>query len=196
MFHTPTQCRHSVQASPLTINGLPLATVRPVRLAAGVQATSSTPLPLLRGTRRALPTVPNPPRRSSCALRPPFGKTYDGAGADVARSIPGTYTGSLEPGGSAARATLLLREGKQLRAVVMTRAGSGRCVWSVDVARGLSARVLEAKTVPRGQQGRDWWFVGFGWDMVVVAYVGKTVHVRTPQLQAPTHRPQDLGQMS
>jgi hypothetical protein len=38
--------------------------------------------------------------------------------------------------------------------------------------------------------------LGCGCDMVVVAYVGKTVHVRAPQLQAPTHRPQDLGQMS
>ena len=43
---------------------------------------------------------------------------------------------------------------------------------------------------------REEWCLGCGWDMVVVAYVGETVHVRASQLQAPKHRPQDLGQMS
>jgi hypothetical protein len=37
--------------------------------------------------------------------------------------------------------------------------------------------------------------LGRGWDMVVVVNVGETVHVRASQLQAPTRRPQDLGQM-
>jgi hypothetical protein len=43
---------------------------------------------------------------------------------------------------------------------------------------------------------REGWCLGCGWDMVVVVYVGETVHVRTSQVQAPTRRPQDLGQMS
>ena len=45
-------------------------------------------------------------------------------------------------------------------------------------------------------QGGVRWCLGCGWVMVVVAYVGETVHVRDSQLQAPKHRPQDLGQMS
>jgi hypothetical protein len=40
---------------------------------------------------------------------------------------------------------------------------------------------------------REGWCLGCGWDMVVVAYAGETVHVKASQLQAPTHRPQDLG---
>jgi hypothetical protein len=36
------------------------------------------------------------------------------------------------------------------------------------------------------------WCMGCGWGMVVVAYVGETVHVRASQLQGPTHRPQNL----
>ena len=35
-------------------------------------------------------------------------------------------------------------------------------------------------------------YVGCGWEVVVVVYVGETVHVRDSQLQAPTHRPPRL----
>jgi hypothetical protein len=90
-----------------------------------------------------------------------------------------------------------VREGKQLPAVVLMRGGGIRCVWSVDAASGLSARVLEDNVQEMGWPGRrEGWCMGCGWDMVVVVYVGETVHVRATQLQAPTHRPQDLGQMS
>ena len=122
--------------------------------------------------------------------------TYDGAGAYVTRRhTRGTYTGTRWISRQSDRA---VREGKQLPAVVMQRGGGRRCTWSMDAASGLSARVLEDKTVQEmGWPGRrEGWCMGCGWDMVVVVYVGETVHVRTPQLQAPTHRPQDLGQMS
>jgi hypothetical protein len=96
---------------------------------------------------------------------------HDGAGADV------------------------LVRGKQLPAAVLMRGGGRRCTWSVDAASGLSARVLE--DTRDGMPGRrEGWCMGCGWDMVVVVYVGETVHQSAPQLQAPTHRPQDLGQMS
>jgi hypothetical protein len=36
------------------------------------------------------------------------------------------------------------------------------------------------------------WCLGCGWDMVVVVYVGETVHVRASQLHAPTHHPPRL----
>ena len=120
--------------------------------------------------------------------------TYDGAGAYVTRRhTRGAYACSLEPGGSAARAIVLC--GKQLPAVVLMRGGGRRCVWSVDAVSGLSARVLEDKR--DGMPGRrEGWCMGCGWDMVVVGYVRETFHVRASHMQAPTHRPQDLGQMS
>jgi hypothetical protein len=70
--------------------------------------------------------------------------------------------------------------------VVLMRGGGRRCVWPVDDASGLSARVLEKTVQEMGWPGRR---EGCGWDVVVVVYVGGTVHVRASQLQAPTHRP-------
>ena len=126
--------------------------------------------------------------------------TYDGAGAYVTRRHTRRYVHWLAGTRWISRQRdRAVREGKQLPAVVMMRGGGRRrCTWSADAASGLSARVLEDKTVqemgwPGRREGRC---MGCGWDMVVVVYVGETVHVRTPQLQAPTHRPQDLSQMS
>ena len=66
----------------------------------------------------------------------------------------------------------------------------GRGEWSLGEGAGGTVQEM-------GWPGRrEGWGLGCGWDMVVVVYVGETVHVRAPQLQAPTHRPQDLGQMS
>ena len=106
--------------------------------------------------------------------------TYDGAGAYVTqRHTRGTYAGTRWISRQSDRA---VREGKQLPAVVMMRGGGRRCTWSVDAASGLSARVLEDKTVQEmGWPGRrEGWCLGCGWDMVVVVYVGETVHVRAP----------------
>jgi hypothetical protein len=64
----------------------------------------------------------------------------------------------------------------------------GRGEWSLG-------EVLE-KTRDGMARALEGCYVGCGWEVVVVVYVGETVHVRDSQLQAPTHRPQDLGQMS
>jgi hypothetical protein len=87
------------------------------------------------------------------------------------------------------------RAREALPAVVLMRGGGRRCTWSVDAASGLSARCWRKQEM--GWPGRlEGCYVGCGWEVVVVVYVGETVHVRDSQLQAPTHRPQDLGQMS
>jgi hypothetical protein len=56
-----------------------------------------------------------------------------------------------------------VREGKQLPAMVLMRGRGRRCMWSVDTASGLSARVL-AKTVQEmGWPGRrEGWCLGCG----------------------------------
>jgi hypothetical protein len=111
--------------------------------------------------------------------------TYDGTGVYATRRHTRRYARSLEPGGSGARAIVLC--GKQLPVVVLMRGGGRRCVWPVDTASGLSARVLEDNTRDGMARAPRGCCLGCRWDMVVVVYVGETVHVRTSQLQAPTH---------
>jgi predicted metal-binding membrane protein len=58
----------------------------------------------------------------------------------------------------------------------------GRGEWSL----GERAKTVQEMGWPRRREG---WCLGCGWDMVIVVYVGESVHVRAFQLQAPTRRP-------
>jgi hypothetical protein len=82
------------------------------------------------------------------------------------------------------------RAREALPVVVLMRGGGRRCTLSVD-ARVVSRRGCWRKQ-EMGWPVREGWCLGCGWDVVVVVYVGVTVHARASQLQAPTHRPPRL----
>ena len=97
--------------------------------------------------------------------------TYDGAGAFVTRRhTRGAYAARGTRWISRQSDRAAVREGKQLPAVVLMRGRGRRCMWSVDAASGLSARVLEAKTVQEmdgqgGVRGVVWGVDGTWWSL-------------------------------